>query len=317
MRMKTIASLIGFSVLWSGCAAVKPHSSLEHWKNFNSTSSLQMGNLASDQAMVVFIREKETLTEPAANIFVEGEYLTSLQSGGFKAIPLCAVPTSITAAFTQAPLNYAELRKKKQEYVFSSGQIYYFKIVDAEYATTLQLKALNKDEAEKILPGLQEQIHTLPRIEKNRVCPKIIYTPVVTPQPVVKKYTLQANTLFAYAKSGPNDMLQKGRDQVSAIAEEIARDQDKISHISVIGYTDPVGTETFNQQLSQRRAETVRALLVQNGIAKRNVLIEGRGEQELIVTDCQERYPKNKLAREQCDLPNRRVEIVTYGMTAK
>ena len=66
-----------------------------------------------------------------------------------------------------------------------------------------------------------------------------------------------------------------------------------------------------------RRAETVRNLLTSYGVAKQNISVEGRGEQDLVVSDCQSRYAKDKLAREQCDLPNRRVEIITYGIKAE
>ena len=109
-------------------------------------------------------------------------------------------------------------------------------------------------------------------------------------------------------------MTSQGRKEVAEIASEITQDQEAISHIAVIGYTDPVGSDNSNQQLAQRRAETVRALLVQNGVMKKNILVEGRGEQELVVSDCDQKYANDKAAREQCDFPNRRVEIITYGI---
>jgi outer membrane protein OmpA-like peptidoglycan-associated protein len=37
--------------------------------------------------------------------------------------------------------------------------------------------------------------------------------------------------------------------------------------IAVYGYTDDIGTQTYNLQLSQRRAEAVRDFLVQAGIS--------------------------------------------------
>lgn len=75
-----------------------------------------------------------------------------------------------------------------------------------------------------------------------------------------------------------------------------------------------MGSEEFNQQLSLRRAETVRGLLTHHGLFKQNILVEGRGEYELVVSDCDIRFATNKLARNKCNEPNRRVEIVTFGL---
>ncbi|MCM0237040.1 DUF3575 domain-containing protein [Bacteroides fragilis] len=52
---------------------------------------------------------------------------------------------------------------------------------------------------------------------------------------------------------------------------------DTITPITITGWTDPTGTETFNEQLSLRRARTVRNYLVSKGVAAGRIRIEGRG----------------------------------------
>lgn len=52
---------------------------------------------------------------------------------------------------------------------------------------------------------------------------------------------------------------------------------DTITPITIVGWTDPTGTETFNEQLSLRRARTVRNYLVSKGVAAGRISIEGRG----------------------------------------
>ena len=52
---------------------------------------------------------------------------------------------------------------------------------------------------------------------------------------------------------------------------------DTITPITIVGWTDPTGTETFNEQLSLRRARTVRNYLVGKGVAAGRISIEGRG----------------------------------------
>jgi outer membrane protein OmpA-like peptidoglycan-associated protein len=50
--------------------------------------------------------------------------------------------------------------------------------------------------------------------------------------------------------------------------------------ITIIGHTDPRGTEEYNRQLSANRAEAARNYLVQRGVAANNVRIMARGEQD-------------------------------------
>lgn len=52
---------------------------------------------------------------------------------------------------------------------------------------------------------------------------------------------------------------------------------DTITPITIVGWTDPTGTETFNEQLSLRRARTVRNYLVSKGVTAGRISIEGHG----------------------------------------
>lgn len=45
-----------------------------------------------------------------------------------------------------------------------------------------------------------------------------------------------------------------------------------------VGHTDSVGSDRYNQALSQRRAEAVKAYLVQKGIDPARLYTEGKGE---------------------------------------
>lgn len=315
MLVKRFVLILGCSLFWVGCTSANKQPSSEHWTIFSSKPFSQSEVIKEGHTRVVFIRDKEGLKGPAANIFVAGHYLTSLLPGGYKTQQLCTQPTRITAAYTRSDLDYSQVRQQNSQQQLSEGVTQYFRLVNGEHQS-IQLQALEETQAFAILPNLKEEVHTVSRVKEVQECVKPVYVPVPV-KTVLKKYTLEASTLFSYAKSGANDLTPKGRQEVAAIASEISRDQDGISHIAVIGYTDPVGSEISNQQLSQRRAETVRSLLVQNNVMKNNILVEGRGEQDLIVSDCEQRYAKDKSAREQCDFPNRRVEIVTYGMKAE
>jgi outer membrane protein OmpA-like peptidoglycan-associated protein len=72
--------------------------------------------------------------------------------------------------------------------------------------------------------------------------------------------------------------------------------------INVNGYTDLSGTAAYNQRLSVRRAESVEAELIRDGVPKGEISIHGYGESNPLV-------PTAKGVREP---QNRRVEIILH-----
>ena len=73
--------------------------------------------------------------------------------------------------------------------------------------------------------------------------------------------------------------------------------------IIAVGHTDSVGSDAYNQKLSVRRAEAVKAYLVSKGIEKNRVYTEGKGEKQPVASN------KTKEGRAK----NRRVEIEVVG----
>ncbi len=132
--------------------------------------------------------------------------------------------------------------------------------------------------------------------------------PVPAPAPAVttRRFNLSADTLFAFGRSGPGDIQPSGRAEISRIVNEL-RSTKGVHHVSVIGHTDPIGSDLSNLALSQRRADTVRQLLTAEGVPAALISSEGRGEAEQ-VKQCDMSQPRSALVA--CLLPNRRVEIV-------
>lgn len=108
--------------------------------------------------------------------------------------------------------------------------------------------------------------------------------------------TLSGGVLFASAKS---ELLPAAELKLNSVAEALTQ-QDPDSKIVVEGHTDSQGGASYNQDLSQRRAETVRAHLVSRGIAADRVTAQGFGPTRSIAD--------NKSAEGRAN--NRRVEIV-------
>lgn len=75
------------------------------------------------------------------------------------------------------------------------------------------------------------------------------------------------------------------------------------TEVLIVGHTDSVGSESYNQRLSEERAESARQYLSSQGIAASRVRTEGRGETEPIATN------ETATGRQQ----NRRVEVAIYA----
>jgi OmpA-OmpF porin, OOP family len=94
--------------------------------------------------------------------------------------------------------------------------------------------------------------------------------------------------------------------ELSTRAEQTVRDAtstlpDDVGTIEVVGHTDSVGTDEYNQDLSQRRAEAVAAVLEEELGEAVDIRTEGRGSQEPVVEESED--DPGAAAR------NRRVEI--------
>ena len=108
--------------------------------------------------------------------------------------------------------------------------------------------------------------------------------------------TLSGSVLFASAKS---DLLPAAETKLSDVAKALAQ-QDPTTRILVEGYTDSQGGASYNQGLSQRRADSVREYLVSHGLASSRVTAEGFGLAKPVADNASPEGRAN----------NRRVEIV-------
>ena len=134
--------------------------------------------------------------------------------------------------------------------------------------------------------------------------------PVVA-APTIEKVSLSSEVLFAFDSAILRD---EGKRELDALAKRIA--DANIEGIAAIGYADRIGSDKYNQSLSQKRAEAVKRYLSENGADDTLVRAEGRGESAPVTgTQCQglgaERASNQKLV--QCLQPDRRVEIEVFG----
>ena len=97
--------------------------------------------------------------------------------------------------------------------------------------------------------------------------------------------------------------LQAGRAREAGDASPASCSRIRASNLEVEGHTDSVGSDDYNQALSERRAESVRGYLVQQGIPTTTIAAHGFGEAQPVASN------DNAAGRQQ----NRRVELVVSG----
>ena len=259
-------------------------------------------DIPEERSSVVFYRPADAIEGAAVNIYVNGEYMGSLQPNAYRQETVCAQNQRFFAEFTNTDVAYYEKANFGDYYNLPESAVSFFKVVRGANGKPALL-AVSPEQAETEMQGVKRQNHTLSRVVNRKSCGEY----------VLKKYTLQASALFKFDKSDYQDMLPKGKEEIAAISEDIKQNPNRISSIMVIGHTDPEGSEQYNNELSYRRAVTVKTALAGSGLNQASITPEGRGKRELVVANCRQLHPKNAQARQECDQPNRRVEIILHG----
>ena len=118
------------------------------------------------------------------------------------------------------------------------------------------------------------------------------------PKPVAEKVTFATDVLFDFDKSV---VKPEGKSKLDDLAAKIRGTNLEV--VIAIGHTDSIGTDEYNQKLSVRRAESVKAYLVSKGIEANRVYTEGKGEKQPVADN------KTREGRAK----NRRVELEVIG----
>jgi outer membrane protein OmpA-like peptidoglycan-associated protein len=100
-------------------------------------------------------------------------------------------------------------------------------------------------------------------------------------------------TFVLYFLGNSDELTAESKLEIPKIFAEIAA--RAAPEVVVVGHTDRQGSLEYNDALSLRRAERVRADLVQRGIARDSLVVAGRGEREpLVPTEDEVPEPRNR-----------------------
>ncbi len=116
----------------------------------------------------------------------------------------------------------------------------------------------------------------------------------------VNLMVLQAGEAFSF----DSDKLSAAGKKQLAVALGLHKD-DYISRVSIAGYTDQIGDDDYNLNLSQRRADAVKAELVALGFPRERIVVTAHGSADPLVS-CPDMAGTSLI---RCLAPNRRTEV--------
>jgi len=120
-----------------------------------------------------------------------------------------------------------------------------------------------------------------------------------------KAVTLGAKELFAFnsatlSKGGAAEIDKQVIDKLPTLG--------KVTFVMVTGHTDRIGSHPYNQKLSEKRADAVKAYLVKKGMKAETIETMGAGKTQPVPgVSCKDDLPHAKLV--ECLAPNRRVVV--------
>ena len=132
-------------------------------------------------------------------------------------------------------------------------------------------------------------------------------------QPTTERFDLAADALFKFDRSDEAALLPEGKSKLDELARRLDQGYASIERISLVGHTDRLGTEVYNQGLSERRAETVKQYLQARGV-NAPIQTRGRGEHEPTGLAAHCKGERATRALTQCLQPDRRVSVEVVGI---
>jgi OOP family OmpA-OmpF porin len=150
-----------------------------------------------------------------------------------------------------------------------------------------------------------------PRAEPPKPAPAPAPAPAAAPAPPKRcdaSVTLSADDVFEFGKATLNPKALGTLDSgVVAKAQQCAT----LELILVSGHADRLGSQQFNQKLSEKRAEAVKAYLVKKGLPAAKIDTMGMGK-TLPIKSCAD--GKDRKALIACLAPNRRAVVEIKGL---
>lgn len=165
--------------------------------------------------------------------------------------------------------------------------------------------------------GVQIALGEKPRPPAPVAAPVPVAAPAPPPPPpaapVTRTVEFSADGMFAFDSS---TLTAVSKSRVDNFIKGFREAALTVTAIKIIGHTDPLGSEAYNQKLSEARAKTVADYLVAQGVSSSLITTAGAGESQLKITEAEckaQGKAKTRKALIDCFALNRRIEANVTG----
>ena len=250
---------------------------------WSKQANLSVGELLSeeveqDETRLVFVRNMDDYSEQtSSNISVNNRFQVSLQKGGYTAVNSCVGINQLSTHATGYKDN--NLLADHQSFDLAGGNTYYFLVTVENNGKSYISQIKDSDKAFKLLEGKRYQTHQISRVVPN--CPKPMtvepaeVVPLAAITPVLEeKVTIDLEVLFETDKSIVRPSYYR---KLTEVAEFMSKYPNTTATIE--GHTDDRASYNYNLALSQRRADAVSDVLINEfGINSNRLNAIGYGE---------------------------------------
>lgn len=285
-----IASIGMIGLLLSGCTTADFTRVKTTGGYLSETKVALPERISEDIGRVVFLR-KEAGNQHIPTVFINDRVLGSLPPERYSESLVCPGEQTIRIDTRTE----TDQRGTEQRLTVPAGSTQYLQVYESN-DTNFDVRELTEDQVKDLSKGLS-QSHIINR-----------HQPICNaPLKVLKHINLAADALFKFDST---QMIPSGQARVDKLIQDIQSMGAQVEQIRIIGYTDRLGTDTYNNKLSHDRAKTVAAYMKQHGLNIPTVT-DGRGKRDPVTNGCRNITNKAKLV--QCLQPDRRVSIDLMG----
>lgn len=311
-----------FALVWMFAVAIPSHaqqsaeqSTFQSNESVGSVTEPQGNAYVSGQkfnakwSRVTLYRPAQGFSTGAASISINGRFHTALQLGGYSEICLEPGSFELTAVMVQTG---GELKNFKDDVATlkpQPAQDVYVRVF--EYGDgRATLSVVREDVALPELKSARRQVHAVSRFAQSKAC---IAPEAMTAERGVEKenIAIAADALFLFDRSDIAGITDGGKEALASLVNRLHnqyRDEKNIA-IHITGHADPLGSDIFNQRLSEARAASIRAYLLQSGLKAHPITIEGKGAEQPIIATCAKTATTESI---RCNKPNRRVVVKVH-----
>jgi outer membrane protein OmpA-like peptidoglycan-associated protein len=258
----------------------------------------------AEEARVMAVKQKAEAEAQAAAAAREGKARADAEAEAKRRADAEAARQQAEQARAQAEQAQAEAEKAKQEALAAAQEAARQKEeaekAKAEALAQQQALAAEADKA-KAAAAQSESLRQQAEQEKAELRARLLQqlNSILATRDSARG--LIANMSDVLFKSGSFELLPGARERLAKVSGIVLAYPSL--HLAVEGHTDSIGSDEYNQNLSEQRAEAVRDYFVQQGIAAASIEARGFGKSEPIASN------DTPEGRQQ----NRRVELVLSG----